>query len=1140
MNVRRIVVFVFLLMVSTVAAACGGGESADTPAATLQGAIVPTRASRTPTNTATFTPTNTNTPTNTATSTPTPTDTPTATPTSTHTFTPTNTPSATDTPPATDTFTPTNTDTPTSTDMPTSTHTPTSTDTPTAMPPTPQIVVPGGMVNYGDVIRGTINDDQFAVNYPFEARGGDVITVMLSKTQGNLDSLLYILSPSGDELISNDDVDPGISTDSGIIEFTVPQSGVYTIVATRFQEQSGSTVGEFNLSLELVSGGTAPPPRDGNFIGYGDVITSVINEDVFREEFIFEARGGDVVTILMQKLNGTLDANLFLLGPSGDELVFNDDFDPGISLDAGIIEFTIPLDGAYTIVATRFQEQTGSSSGEYTLSLDLISSEGPPPLADNQLRYGDVVSGSINDDSYRTEYTFQARPGEVITILMERTEGTLDSLVYLLGPAGDELISNDDVNPGVSLDAGIVEFTIPEEGLYTIVATRLQEADGSSVGEYTVFLELVSGEGPLLPIEGTGIGFGEVVSDVINNANYRFEYVFEARAGDVVTILMQKTDGTLDSTLYLLDASGNQLESNDDYDPGVSLDAGIIGFAIPADGVYTIVATRFQEQNGSSSGGFQLSLQRGDEVIPGPAAGGNQIGYGDVINGEISADEWSIRYVFEARSGDVIDIQMNSLQDDLDPFVALLGPDGTEIVSNDDDPDAGTLNSYLREYVIPTDGLYTIVATRYSREEGDSFGPFELRLDRVGSAESLFYNEGSVELGTPIIGSITPDEHARFYFFEGQDGQTVTIDLDAQSGELDALLILVGPDGREIARNDDRASSDSNATLDNIRLTESGQYTIVATRYRQMWGESFGNFTLTIHESDGPSQLASYPREIRLGIPETDSLSGNSDVRYYSFAGQAGDMMTIRMQVVGEGLDPYLIVENAFGMEIARNDDDLSDDVNGDNAALYDLVLPADGYYTILATTLSQSLTEGDFELRVVRGENRVPSQRLPTFAIMHPWYSSGMRPDGGNLMHYVIGDISPSDSRDVEVYALMTFLLPNPEFVPQIRDARLNLDACIFFADDVFEAYGPLNVSVNNRFFTALELDEQPHPNAPVIAQLDDCGTVDVTNVIRRAYDEGVQYIQFRLAFENVFVRDNDNSDSVVFTAPRLEIVAR
>jgi len=101
-----------------------------------------------------------------------------------------------------------------------------------------------------------------------------------------------------------------------------------------------------------------------------------------------------------------------------------------------------------------------------------------------------------------------------------------------------------------------------------------------------------------------------------------------------------------------------------------------------------------------------------------------------------------------------------------------------------------------------------------------------------------------------------------------------------------------------------------------------------------------------------------------------------------------------------------------------------------------------------------------------------------------------------------------------------------------------LNLETCIFFAEDVFQTYGPLNLTVNNRFFTALELNEQPDLNAPVIAQLDDCGSVDVTDVIRQAYAEGVRYIQFRLAFENVFVQDNDNSDSVVFTAPRLEIM--
>ena len=38
--------------------------------------------------------------------------------------------------------------------------------------------------------------------------------------------------------------------------------------------------------------------------------------------------------------------------------------------DAAIEGFSIPADGTYTIVATRYQENIGVSAGDYTLTLE--------------------------------------------------------------------------------------------------------------------------------------------------------------------------------------------------------------------------------------------------------------------------------------------------------------------------------------------------------------------------------------------------------------------------------------------------------------------------------------------------------------------------------------------------------------------------------------------------------------------------------------------------------------------------------------------------------------------------------------------------------------------------------------------------
>jgi hypothetical protein len=468
-NMRRILILCLLLPVF-ILTACGGEKGA-TLTPTLRGAIVPTRVTRTPTPT--------DTPTNTPTSTPT--DTPTNTLTSTPTVTPTNTP--TDTPTSTPTDTPTNT--PTSTSTHTATHTPTITNTPPPFATTPVPITPteavsvlGAQLSYGDVVTGTIGNDVYQIEYPFEARSGDVVTINMNATSGSLDSFLILLSPAGDQLIQNDDAQPGAALDAGIIEYTIPSDGVYSVVATRFRGETGPSEGNFSLSINA-----AAAVVEARRIAFGEVVTGTINDSVYESEYVFDARAGDVVTILMDATSGTLDPYLILRSPAGDELVQNDDAQPGAALNAGILDFAIPTDGAYTVIATRFRGESGPSDGQFQLSLELagggevVRPTPEPVIGGIPLQYGAVVTGEIGGDVYQIEYTFAAQQGDTINIRINRRTGTLDTYLTLLSPDGGEMISNDDVESGIT-DSAIEAFTIPVDGVYTIIATRFRGASG--------------------------------------------------------------------------------------------------------------------------------------------------------------------------------------------------------------------------------------------------------------------------------------------------------------------------------------------------------------------------------------------------------------------------------------------------------------------------------------------------------------------------------------------------------------------------------------------------------------------------------------------------------------------------------------
>jgi hypothetical protein len=121
---------------------------------------------------------------------------------------------------------------------------------------------------------------------------------------------------------------------------------------------------------------------------------------------------------------------------------------------------------------------------------------------------GQTVNGSLTSSDCRSGqtdrvnafidlYTFTARAGQRVRIQMNAElkpsgnpppDAALDTFIYLIGPDGTFLTSNDDIVLGVDTDSRIPIggfFTLPATGVYTIEATSFDDEDG---GNYTLTL----------------------------------------------------------------------------------------------------------------------------------------------------------------------------------------------------------------------------------------------------------------------------------------------------------------------------------------------------------------------------------------------------------------------------------------------------------------------------------------------------------------------------------------------------------------------------------------------------------------------------------------------------------------------------
>lgn len=111
---------------------------------------------------------------------------------------------------------------------------------------------PANNIQVGDVVRGAISDQNYETFYTFPVQVGDVIDVsMTAEADSNLDTYLEIRSPEGAVLASNDDSGQGSNPrDARISAFVVPQTGEYTVYASRYQQRRGNSTGGFTLDLD--------------------------------------------------------------------------------------------------------------------------------------------------------------------------------------------------------------------------------------------------------------------------------------------------------------------------------------------------------------------------------------------------------------------------------------------------------------------------------------------------------------------------------------------------------------------------------------------------------------------------------------------------------------------------------------------------------------------------------------------------------------------------------------------------------------------------------------------------------------------------------------------------------------------------
>lgn len=313
-------------------------------------------------------------------------------------------------------------------------------------------------------------------------------------------------------------------------------------------------------------------------------------------------------------------------------------------------------------------------------------------------------------------------------------------------------------------------------------------------------------------------------------------------------------------------------------------------------------------------------------------------------------------YPFDLSAGQTLYAVLVATSGDLDPILRLADPSGDIVAENDDRGD-GTLNSEIA-FTAEVDGEYTVIVTNFRNTGGD----YQLTVE-IGGAGGGGGGDSAEQPAEP--GTVT--EYTGFMSFELADipyeidlaaGQTIIVEAEATSGDLDTIIWLEDPSGARVAENDDRASGNLNSRFE-YTATETGTYTVVMSNY----GKTGGDFVLRIEvvEGGGGGDTGSEaPAPEVIDADETYTGFVDDTTRdTYTIALEANQGVIVRADATDDSLDTLLILENAAGDEVALNDDRDSDDLN--STLIY--VAPVAGQYTIVMTNYSG--TRGDYVLTV-------------------------------------------------------------------------------------------------------------------------------------------------------------------------------
>jgi Matrixin/Bacterial pre-peptidase C-terminal domain len=392
-------------------------------------------------------------------------------------------------------------------------------------------------LKYGQAANGTFSGTQ-KIEYTFLGKAGDKVWIHLNALGGDTDPFLELYDPSG-KLIGQDDNTGG--KDNALISGLVLQAdGTYKVVASNKRQ---GTSGKYSLIINPESpqgpifydgpkdkeAYQLSKPWDHTNITYRvmNTLSDFSQQDtltIIREalqswanvtplKFQQVTSGRSDITIQFAPIDGPMN----VLGetcppssPCSGQVQFDSDEPWTLREPNGYQDISFLAVASHEFGhAIGLLHSSDSSALMYPSYSPYNLKPGPDDIRGAQRLYGagtggvsnptsappqptgpsgqPQVRGAITDQKFANFWDFDVDAGDTLTITMKRASGDLDSFLVLLD-ANNHILAYDDDSAG-GKDATLRNIRLPQRGTYTVAATRFQQAQGYTRGDYILSID---------------------------------------------------------------------------------------------------------------------------------------------------------------------------------------------------------------------------------------------------------------------------------------------------------------------------------------------------------------------------------------------------------------------------------------------------------------------------------------------------------------------------------------------------------------------------------------------------------------------------------------------------------------------------